>query len=98
MEYDQIEPGLKRGLHGILKERTGAFLDFLDALKANPGNTLATIELVEQVKTRGKKQFMECQNEILGMIKNFLTTGEAPTGIDKRAAKVHSPDDRQVPA
>lgn len=91
MDYQKIEPELKQSLHEVLKARTGIFLDFIDALAENPTNTLVEVKRLESIKVRGKKLFMESQNEILGLIKNVLTTGEVPKGIDKRgSAKVQN--------
>lgn len=85
MEYSEIEPELKRVFYNILRGRTAGFLDLMDIIIKSPGMTIVEAEQMEQLKSRGKSMFMECQTEILTATKCIMETGECPEGIDKRA-------------
>ena len=74
---EESKEKLKEVIYQINKERTAIFLDYIDG----------QISILEQIKIRGKKMFMESQREILTAIKVILEGGEIPQPVDKRHVK-----------
>lgn len=88
MDYCEIEGKLREYLHRVLKDRTSAFLSYLDMMKSSDSITRGESDRIEVLKGRGKGLFMEVQNELLAGMKCLLETGDIPEAIDRRANKL----------
>lgn len=84
MTYKEIEGKLKSTVYSICKDRTTAFLDMVDALRRDGNLTRNEDSRLDAIMSRGRRMFMEQQDELLNAIKCLMETGDVAKGIDKR--------------
>lgn len=83
-DFVKYEDQIREFLFECLKTRTKIFLDFVDTIIKNPQTPVGMVAVLEELKKRGKQQFLECQGEMLSGLKCIFETGAFPKGIDKR--------------